>query len=132
AQAELATRTLLVVVSDHGERSRAAVPDNYRVPLLVVGEDVASGEDDSFRSHLDLQAIVAHFLLGAKLPAPRQEIFVVGSTERWVYGEIRALGEHVLVDDNAGRVLAGSLGAAAVHDTFQAYVASFSAAFGPK
>jgi hypothetical protein len=128
-QAQLAARTLVVVVSDHGERSRAAVPDNYRVPLLIVGETVEPGEDNDFRSHLDLQPIVAHFFLGAEMPLPRQTVVVVGSTERWVYGEIRGNGKHVFIDDGSGSVLAGALDAVAVHDSFQAYVASFSGAF---
>jgi hypothetical protein len=128
--AQLAGRTLLVVVSDHGDRSRAAAPDNYRVPLLIVGDGVSPGEDRAFRSHLDLQALVAHFLVGSEAPPARQSVLAIGSTERWVYGEIRDNGEHAFVDDGAGRALAGALDMNSLRESFQAYVASFNAAFG--
>jgi hypothetical protein len=123
--AELAPRTLLVVVSDHGHRSRSAAPDNYRVPLLLVGDGVQPGEDGAFRSHLDLREILAHYLAGTEMPPPRTKIFTVGSTERWIYGEIRAGGEHLFIDEGRGRAVGGGLQAAAVHQAFQAYVASF-------
>jgi len=127
--AGLASRTLVVVVSDHGERSRSSDPENYRVPLLVVGEGVEPGEDRDLRSHLDLQAIVAHYLIGTALPAARSAVMFVGSTERWIYGTLLASGEHAFIDDSGGRVLSGSLAPVEVHAAFQAQVAAFSATF---
>ena len=127
--ARIASRTLLVIVSDHGERSRSAEPDNYRVPMLIVGEGVEPGEDGAFRSHLDLQAIVAHYLVGAEMPATRTAVTVVGSTERWIYGEILASGEYSFIDDHLGSVLSGRRDPFAVHAAFQAYVAAFSGRF---
>jgi len=129
--AGLAARTLLVVVSDHGERSRPSDPENYRVPLLVVGEGVAPGEDRAFRSHLDLQAVVAHHLFGTAMPAERSAVTVVGSTERWIYGLLLASGAHVIVDDGSGRILSGGLAPADVHAAFQAQVSAFVSAFPP-
>ena len=124
AQAGLAPKTLVLVVSDHGERSKVSDPDNYRVPLLVVGETVAPGEDDELRSHLDLQDILAHSLMGTSLPPPRSRLMVVGSTERWVYGEIAGPSEHLFIDDQSGTVLSrgGSLEPVEVHRRFQGLV----------
>lgn len=132
--AGLSSRTLLIIVSDHGERSRASDAENYRVPLLVVGDSVEQGTDGALRSHLDLQAILAHHLFGAAMPAERSAVTFVGSTERWIYGMLLATGEHAFIDDSTGRVLSGSLAPAFVRDTFQTQVSAFAAAFqhGPR
>ncbi|MFN9454193.1 MAG: sulfatase-like hydrolase/transferase [Gemmatimonadota bacterium] len=129
--AGLASRTLLVVISDHGDRSRSSDPENYRVPLLIVGEGVEPGEDRAFRSHLDLQAIVAHFLVSTAMPAARSAVTFVGSTERWIYGMLIKSGEHAFIDDNSGRLLSEGLPAAEVHAAFQAHVSAFVMAFQP-
>jgi hypothetical protein len=131
AAAGLERRTLLVVVSDHGDRAGAAEPASYRVPLLLLGEGVEPGQDGELRSHLDLQAVIAHELLGAPPPPARPAIWLVGSTERWVYGELRSDGQHALVDDGAGRVLSGRLDPAALQRGFQRYVEEFAGAFPP-
>lgn len=123
------TRTLLIVVSDHGDRSGAAQPENYRVPLLLVGDGVDPGRDDLLRSHLDLQAIIAHVVRGSPMPEPRREVRLVGSSERWIYGAMRDDGAYLFIDDNSGRALGGALDPGAVHADFQAYVASFTSAF---
>lgn len=103
--AGLADKTLVVVVSDHGDRSAASVVDNYRVPLLLVGDGVRPGEDAQVFSHLDLQGIIAHYALGTPLPSPRSRITTIGSTERWVYGEIVPPAHYIFIDDGTGRVL---------------------------
>jgi hypothetical protein len=129
AAAGLERRTLLVVVSDHGERAGAAEPENYRVPLLLLGEGVEPGRDEELRSHLDLQAVIAHELLGAAPPPARPAIWLVGSTERWVYGELRSDGQHALVDDGSGRVLSGGLDPLQVQQAFQRELQAFVQAF---
>ncbi|MCC7147192.1 MAG: hypothetical protein IT443_12165 [Phycisphaeraceae bacterium] len=128
----LAQRTLVAVVSDHGDRSRPADPDNYRVPLVILGLAVEPGPDHSFRCHLDLQSILAHEMLDVPLPPTRSGLDVVGSTERWIYGRIEADGRHVFVDDSTGRVLAGGLEPADLHRRFQNHVATFNARFIPR
>jgi hypothetical protein len=125
-------RTLLVIVSDHGDRAKSSSMENYRVPLLVVGRSVTPLRDDRFRSHLDIQAIVAHYLSGAALPSPRQESYVVGSSERWVYGRISADGEHLFIDDRTGRILSqrGSRDPLQFYHQFQAVVDEFDGCYG--
>ncbi len=129
----LASRCLLVVVSDHGDRARAADPENYRIPLLMVGPGVAPGVDREFRSHLDAQAILAHHLGGAPLPEPARDVLTVGSTERWVYGLVTAGGDAVFVEEPRGRVL-GSRGTGAdpaeAHRRFQEDLDRFAAGLG--
>ncbi len=127
----LERRTLLVVVSDHGTRAEVAEPGNYRVPMLLLGEGVEPGEDKGLRSHLDLQAVVAHELVGSPLPPARPEVRLVGSTDRWVYGVLRDDGQHLLVDDGSGHPLSGGLDPLAVRQGFQRYLGKFTAAFPP-
>jgi hypothetical protein len=128
----LDSRTLMVIVSDHGDRAKASSIENYRVPLLVVGNDVCPFKDDGFRSHLDMQAIVAHYLTGTALPSAREELFVVGSSERWVYGQISREGEHVFLDDRTGRILSqrGNRDPLQVYRLFQATVDKFGSSYG--
>jgi phosphoglycerol transferase MdoB-like AlkP superfamily enzyme len=47
-------RTLLIIVSDHGDRAKSSNMENYRVPLLIVGSGVTPLKDDGFRTHLDI------------------------------------------------------------------------------
>lgn len=128
----LGPRSLLVIVSDHGDRSKALVAANYRVPLLVVGAHVPQGDDAEFRSHLDLQGIVASYLTKTALPPPRTETYVVGSTERWVYGAIKANGSYLFIDDETGTVpsVRGDLVASKLHEMFQSSLNEFGVRFG--
>lgn len=130
----LGPRSLLVIVSDHGDRAKASVAENYRVPLLVVGAHVPPGGDAEFRSHLDLQSIVASYLTKTALPRPRTETYVIGSTERWVYGAIKATGDYLFIDDETGAVLSvrGGLNASKLRETFQSSLNEFGVLFGQR
>lgn len=130
---KLDLESLLVIVSDHGDRAQSAVAENYRVPLLVVGPGVEPRRDEAFRTHLDLPGIVGATMLNQALPVPKSATWVVGSTERWVYGRIRTGGAHLFLDDSTGRVLAssGSEQAMSLHTAFQDYLDSFHTRFGP-
>jgi len=124
AKAGIKDKTLTIVVSDHGERSAASEPENYRVPLLIIGKGVPAGADTQIRSHLDLQGIMAHYIFRVPLPAQRSNLATVGSTERWVYGEIVPPGQYVFIDDRTGQVLnkGGRLEPGAVNKRFQELV----------
>ncbi|MEI7482634.1 MAG: sulfatase-like hydrolase/transferase, partial [Elusimicrobiota bacterium] len=124
AKAGLKNKTLTIVVSDHGERSAASDPENYRVPLLIIGKGVPAGEDTEIRSHLDLQGIMAHYIFRVPLPAKRSSLTTVGSTERWVYGEIVPPDQYVFIDDRTGQVLnkGGRLEPGGVNRRFQELV----------
>lgn len=130
--AQLESRTLIVVVSDHGNRSKASDAENYRVPLLVTGPGVRPLVDDTFRSHIDLKGIVSRYLVDTALPPNQERIFVVGSTERWVYGEIRETGDHLFIDDRTGRLLAhsGSMDPSKLYSDFQALLDEFGRRYG--
>jgi len=131
-EAHLESSTLIVVVSDHGERSKISDAENYRVPLLVSGPGVHPRVDDTFYSHIDLEGIVAHYLADTALPSKRERIFVVGSTERWVYGEIHNTGNHLFIDDRTGHILAqrGSLDPSKLNSDFQALLDEFGRRYG--
>jgi len=131
-EAHLESRTLIVVVSDHGDRSKASDAENYRVPLLITGPGVRTIINDNFYSHLDLEAIVTHYLADTALPPSRERIFTIGSTERWVYGEIYETGDHLFIDDRTGRVFAqrGSLDPSELYSNFQAFLDEFGRRYG--
>jgi hypothetical protein len=126
------SNSLLVIVSDHGDRAKASNPENYRVPLLLAGSGIGQGRDATFRSHLELQRIMSFALTGEPLPPERTDAFVVGSTERWVYGTIRSNGDHLLIDDHAGTAISshGSLDASDVYRKFQMMIDDFGKHFG--
>ncbi len=109
--AQLEPRTLIIVVSDHGNRSKSSDAENYRIPLLVTGHGVRPLVDNTFRSHIDLEGVIAHYLVDTALPPNQERVFVVGSTERWVYGEIHETGDHlsVLIPNKALRPIADVL-----------------------
>jgi hypothetical protein len=132
-QRGLDSRSLIIVVSDHGDRALSAVAGNYRVPLLIVGPGVVPGHRSAFLSHQDLPAIVSAELTGTPAPAARAGQLVVGSTERWVYGRIDAGGASLFIDDRTGSVLAsaGEVDAVAVFREFQDLVSAFARRFGP-
>lgn len=128
----LGQRNLFVIVSDHGDRAKASVAENYRVPLLVAGAGVSKGEDAAFRSHLDLQAIVESYLTESAMPPPRAQVQIVGSTERWVYGAITANGDNLFIEDETGAILSrqGDLSASDLHASFQSSLDEFGIRFG--
>lgn len=130
-RAGLADDCLLVVVADHGDRADSARAQNYRVPLLISGRNVPSGRNSLHLSHCDLPAILGHYLAGRPLPQARPSLLTVGSTERWIYGEITSAGGCLFIDNDRGAVLAsqGSLDAVAVQRRFQTYLNAFAAKY---
>jgi len=64
---------------------------------MLVGKDVSPMSDGEFRSNLDLQAILVSYVNGPLLTSPRNEIQVVGSTDRWVYGKITVDRQHLSI-----------------------------------
>lgn len=126
-------QSLIIIVADHGNRSDSANKINYRVPLLVVGPRLSHGIDRIMRSHLDLQGIIDTFMTGSALLPAREHLFVVGSTERWVYGMIGADGSDLFIDNKSGRILAkhGNLEPRTLHMNFQNMIDAFGERFGP-
>lgn len=118
----LLNNSLIVVVSDHGERARMADPENYRVPLLVIGKTIESGTNSALFSHLDLPAMIKGWLTGESLPESRSFVDVVGSTERWVYGRLTDAGSFLFIDNARGSVMnaSGGIEPVALHRDFLA------------
>jgi hypothetical protein len=125
-------RTLLIIVSDHGDRAKSSNMENYRVPLLIVGSAVTPAKDNDFRTHLDIQTVLAHYLSGVTLPSGREESYAVGSSERWVYGWLSKQGDHLFVDDRTGRILSqrGNRDPLQFYQQFQAVVDKFDSCYG--
>lgn len=127
----LGDQTLVVVVSDHGPRERSADINNYHVPLLIAGASVPRHVDSSFVSHMNLSSIISGLLVGNGSIENRTSLFVVGSTEKWVYGQITSDGSFLFIDDELGTVIAsnGHLDAPNVHNGFQRLLNGFAARF---
>lgn len=130
-QQQLADRVLWVLVSDHGDRADSFSANNYHVPLLISGRGIAPSRAATFYSHLELQQVVAHFLAGAPLPPARASLFTVGSTERWVYGEITANGSYMFIDNDRGSAEAndGDIDAQSLYEQFKKHLDSFAARY---
>lgn len=124
--------SLLVIVSDHGDRTLEDVAENYRVPLLLSGKGVSPGTDTFFRNHLDLPPIVLGAMGGGDIPPERQEIFVVGPTGRWVYGRILRDKSALFIDNESGTVTTkrGEDEPSAVRSGFQELLNRFDGTFG--
>jgi len=131
AKAGILERALIVVVADHGDRFRDADPNSYRVPLLVAGRPVSPATHKRLLCHLDLAAILTHYLAATPLPPPRRSILTVGSTARWVYGQITSKGEYMFVYEGRGKVLArrGSLEPSDLRHRFQKLINDFCASY---
>ncbi len=128
----LLSKTLFVIVSDHGNRAKSSEVDNYRVPLLVVGDGITYQNREELLTHLELPKIIYHNTASDDHPASSEEIFFVGSTEKWVYGKMNKQNEYLFIDDAAGTILSkkGVLKPIEVRNEFQNYLDGFSAKYG--
>jgi len=75
------------------------------VPLLVVGDKVPSQLNNNLLSHLDIPQIIYHFAASEKHPNPHKEIYLMGSTGKWVYGMITKEKEYLFIDNAPGTIL---------------------------
>ncbi|MCI0515969.1 sulfatase-like hydrolase/transferase [candidate division KSB1 bacterium] len=125
--------SLLVIVSDHGDRGKSSDAENYRVPLLIVGAGVEPTNDADFRSHLDLPELILAVMGRRQMPQARRSQYLVGSSGRWVYGQLWADGSHLFIDDATGAVTAhrGVPDASGVQRSFQLMLNAFGVEFGP-
>jgi hypothetical protein len=130
-QKKILDQTLLVVVSDHGDRAESANAENYHVPLLISGRGITPSQSSALYSHIDFQQIVAHFLADRQLPEGRASFLTVGSTERWIYGEITSNRSYMFIDNDTGSVLAsqGRIDAHSLYKWFQSQLNAFAARF---
>lgn len=130
----LLSKTIFVVISDHGDRAKTSDIDNYRVPLLVVGDGIPYQSREELFTHLELPKIIYHYAAADVHPAFAEEIFFVGSTEKWVYGKMNKQIEYLFIDDPAGTILSqkGGLMPMEVSNEFQNYVNEFNAKYGVK
>lgn len=128
----LFNKTLYVIVSDHGNRAKSSDIENYRVPLLIVGNNNSYQIRNEWLSHLELPKIIYHYTAADKHPESRDEMFFVGSTEKWVYGKMNKSKDNLFIDDASGIILSqsGNLKAIEVRDEFQYYLNVFNVKYG--
>jgi hypothetical protein len=131
-KAGLLDNTLFVVVSDHGDRSKSANLENYRVPLYIVGAQDSSRVIEGLVTHTDVPSLIYHHL-GADQDIPlRDEMLLVGSTEKWVYGKMNKKKEYIFIDDASGTILSqeGNLDPNSLQLEFQNHVNKFNRLYG--
>lgn len=131
-QENLFDSTLFVIISDHGNRAKSAEIENYRVPLLLIGSQISEGINESLHTNMDLPEIIYHYAFSDNHPESRQEMFFIGSTEKWVYGKMMKNKENIFIDDATGTILfeSGSLSAEKVRNDFQEYLNMFNEIYG--
>lgn len=124
--------TLFVIVSDHGNRAKPAEIENYRIPLLIVGNNISESKNNELLTNLDIPKIIYHYSFSDKHPKSRNELFFVGSTEKWVYGKMLKNKENLFIDDATGTILyeSGNLNAEIVREEFQEYLNVFNRKYG--
>ena len=124
--------TLFIIVSDHGNRAKPAEIENYRIPLLIVGNHISESTNSDLLTSLDIPQIIYHYAFSDIHPKSRNEMFFVGSTEKWVYGKMMKNKENLFIDDAAGTILyeKGNLNPEKVRDEFQVYLNIFNSKFG--
>jgi len=86
-QNNLSDNTLIVIVSDHGARINAMDVNNYHIPLVLCGSNLKPGINHNFSSHLDFKNILLKEIINSQIEY-ENEVYVVGSSNQWVYGKI--------------------------------------------
>jgi len=125
-------KTLFVIVSDHGDRAKSENIDNYRVPALIMGDKVSFQIRDELLTHLELPKIIYHYGASDEHPASLNEIFLVGSTEKWVYGKMNKEKKYLFIDNSPGIILSknGELNAIEIRNEFQKRLDKFNIKYG--
>lgn len=133
-QENILEKSLFIVVSDHGERTKVAEMENYRVPLLFVGKTLKQENNTLFLSHLDLPSIIFSALGVDNKTINADQIYTVGSSEKWTYGKITSNKDFLFINDVKGTVLSQTEGMKTekIQDGFQKYVNEFNLKYGRK
>jgi hypothetical protein len=131
-QENLFDSTLFIIVSDHGNRAKSAEIENYRIPLLIVGKNISESTNNELLTNLDIPRIIYHYTYSDNHPKSRNELYFIGSTEKWVYGKMLKNKENVFIDDATGTILyqSGDLKAEKVREEFQNYLNVFNEKYG--
>ncbi len=122
----LSNDTLIVIVSDHGPRTNAMNIKNYHVPLLFCAEDLKQEVNNNFSSHLDFKNILFQKIGNSKLEYDRK-VYVVGSSNQWVYGIVDEDGNYSFINNQNLNVVTNSNKEIVIelNDNFQKYLSYF-------
>lgn len=128
----LSQKTLIIVVSDHGNRMDATAIEHYRVPLMMVSNAITQPQYiHTFLSHRHLPTLLFSSLQGAQSPTPTTDfLLTVGSSEKWIYGMIDTQKHGTFIDNSKGITKKqNGLEPSCVHQTFQNYLNEFNGCF---
>jgi len=97
-----------------------------------VGNNISESKNNELLTNLDIPKIIYHYSFSDKHPKSRNEMFFVGSTEKWVYGKMVKNKENLFIDDATGTILyeSGNLNAEIVREEFQEYLNVFNGKYG--
>ncbi|MHC1736589.1 MAG: sulfatase-like hydrolase/transferase [Ignavibacteriaceae bacterium] len=123
--------SLFVIVSDHGNRAKSSDFENYRVPLLIRGNNTSFEINNNFLSHIDIPGIIYYYTAKEKHPTSQPEIFFVGSSEKWVYGKANRNKDYIFINDASGTILSkrGGINPIKLRNEFQEYLNLFDSIF---
>jgi hypothetical protein len=80
--------SLLIILSDHGQRDDATKKTNYHIPLIFWSKDMKKQNNNKFYSNIDFRDILLT-KLNKKYQLPQQsETFTIGHSGELVYGKI--------------------------------------------
>ncbi len=69
---------------------------------------MSSQLNNDLLTHLDIPQIIYHYAASEKHPNPQKEIYLVGSTGKWVYGMMTKEKEYLFFDNALGAILSNS------------------------
>lgn len=73
--------TIIIITSDHGEKGEYVREiGNYRVPLVIINNQLEKKEINELYSHLDFKDILISYLNKKELIASTEEVFIIGQT----------------------------------------------------
>jgi glucan phosphoethanolaminetransferase (alkaline phosphatase superfamily) len=85
---QLLDDSLLIILSDHGQRDDATKKTNYHIPLIFWSKDMKKQNNNKFYSNIDFRDILLT-KLDKKYQLPQQnETFTIGHSGELVYGKI--------------------------------------------
>jgi len=103
--------TLIVITADHGSRARNSMlsPDGYKVPFLVIGNDLNFQEDTSLLSHLDFNDIIFKYLLDIDNVFDNNSVMFAGATNSSLIGFVNNKQEYGIIDISKNKLINYSL-----------------------
>jgi membrane-anchored protein YejM (alkaline phosphatase superfamily) len=94
---DLLDNTTIVVVSDHGDKGYMQKSiDSYKIPMVVVNNNLEYKEIDDLKSHVDFKDILLSYFGGFNYTSQSEGRFLIGQTQSREVGYIDLNGDYFL------------------------------------